>query len=287
MFPEELKKLIDAALADGVITDKEREVIRKKSMSLNVDMDEIDIYIQAKILKKKKEKKDSIISFIIFLVLCVFIYALFQYSQSGKLEIPGIKNYESYQEAARAHDFEAAHKILDKMLEKYHDKEIALDRFGSRSRHRQDLKDKEELLKAYQEGVEYVFNSEMLYLCSIGDKESIDRISFLLLDIKIEGTPIPEGKTGIFEVKDKHNAYASSVSSFNLKCDNLIDLAITNKNLLLAKRIIPLFKAVPNILEWGNEPVHYSLETKEIAIHKINKAIDDGVFPGVTEHINN
>lgn len=46
---DELKKLIDAAMTDGIITSKEREVITKKAAALGMDADEVDVYLDAEI----------------------------------------------------------------------------------------------------------------------------------------------------------------------------------------------------------------------------------------------
>jgi hypothetical protein len=44
----EIEKLIDLAIADGYISDKERDVIYKKAAILNIDKDEVDMIIEAK-----------------------------------------------------------------------------------------------------------------------------------------------------------------------------------------------------------------------------------------------
>ena len=48
---DELKKLIDATMADGIITSKEREVITRKAAALGMDADEVDVYLDAEIQK--------------------------------------------------------------------------------------------------------------------------------------------------------------------------------------------------------------------------------------------
>lgn len=48
MHPE-LERLIDLALADGKITDKELEVLYKKAHELAVDMDEFEMVVQGKL----------------------------------------------------------------------------------------------------------------------------------------------------------------------------------------------------------------------------------------------
>ena len=45
----ELEKLIDLSLADGVLTDKEKEVLYRKAKTLNVDLDEFEMILEAKI----------------------------------------------------------------------------------------------------------------------------------------------------------------------------------------------------------------------------------------------
>ena len=46
---EQLEKLIDLALADGILTDKEREVLQRKAQELGVDQDEFEMVLEAKL----------------------------------------------------------------------------------------------------------------------------------------------------------------------------------------------------------------------------------------------
>ena len=59
MFSEALKQLIDAALTDGVITEQERQVIKKKAIAENVDPDEIDVYLNSEIQRINIQKQQS------------------------------------------------------------------------------------------------------------------------------------------------------------------------------------------------------------------------------------
>lgn len=427
MFSEELKKLIDAAFVDGILTDKERSVIIKRAVAEGHDPDEVEMILDAEVQKRTsgsyhskndatvtskiiedltnsigeiekeysgieadseiRRRKDSEIADVIrtlaipsaksdlvvlipylktkwlntnvimsnatksaykqkfkeslsaaaslypndaifnslieeeknprrhiqfkrkslvelFIIFFAIIFILIGINTCGKskdkendnvrTETPVVNRvYNSYQEAARAHDFESAHKILDKMLEKYHNKRVkpySDSWFSSNKRHRQDEAEKKELLEAYQEAVEYVFNAEVLYLCSLGDKGSLDRIIYLLSEIKIEGTPITENTAydDYYDIdyseRENHQKYVSSVSAFNSKCEKLIDMAIANHNYYLAEKVLPVYKSIPDRLEKGKHIIHYSNIDKEKAVEKINKAIDDGVFPNVTEH---
>ena len=40
MYNEQLETLIDAALADGVITEKEKQLLFRKAQSLRIELDE-------------------------------------------------------------------------------------------------------------------------------------------------------------------------------------------------------------------------------------------------------
>jgi hypothetical protein len=51
LIPEELNELIQQYLTDGVLTDKERQVILKKAEGMGLDRDEIDLYLDAEIQK--------------------------------------------------------------------------------------------------------------------------------------------------------------------------------------------------------------------------------------------
>ena len=56
MFSKELEEIIDAALADGVLTDKERSVLHKRAQAEGVDSDELDVVIDGRLAKIKKQE---------------------------------------------------------------------------------------------------------------------------------------------------------------------------------------------------------------------------------------
>lgn len=60
MLSEELKKLIDASLTDGVLTDKERAVIRKRALAENVDPDEVDLLLDSEVQKIQQKKQNDV-----------------------------------------------------------------------------------------------------------------------------------------------------------------------------------------------------------------------------------
>lgn len=54
-FSKELEEVIEAALADGVITEKERAVLHKKALQEGVDPDEVDVVMDGRLAKMKRE----------------------------------------------------------------------------------------------------------------------------------------------------------------------------------------------------------------------------------------
>lgn len=60
MYSEELETLIDAALEDGELTEKEKQVLFKRAQAEGIDLDEFEMILDAKLVKLKKnnEAKD-------------------------------------------------------------------------------------------------------------------------------------------------------------------------------------------------------------------------------------
>jgi len=56
----EIIKLVDIALNDGVLTDKEREILLRKANSLGLDLDEFEMYLENRLGKLNKvQQKDQ------------------------------------------------------------------------------------------------------------------------------------------------------------------------------------------------------------------------------------
>ena len=58
---EQLIKFIELCLTDGVITDKEREVIFRKASEYNVDIDECEIILESMIQQKNMSQTVTIL----------------------------------------------------------------------------------------------------------------------------------------------------------------------------------------------------------------------------------
>ena len=57
MYNKELEELIDAALEDGVLTEKEKQVLFKRAQSMGIDLDEFEMVLDARLVKLQKEEK--------------------------------------------------------------------------------------------------------------------------------------------------------------------------------------------------------------------------------------
>ena len=58
MYNEQLEKLIDYALADGELTEKEKQVLFKKAESMGVDLDEFEMVLDARLFEKQKGPRE-------------------------------------------------------------------------------------------------------------------------------------------------------------------------------------------------------------------------------------
>jgi hypothetical protein len=57
MYNEQLEKLIEMALIDGELTEKEKQILFKKAESFGVDLDEFEMVLEAKLFEKQKSDK--------------------------------------------------------------------------------------------------------------------------------------------------------------------------------------------------------------------------------------
>lgn len=56
MYSEQLKKLIELALADGELTEKEKQILFKRAEAEGIDLDEFEMVLEAKLFEKTKNK---------------------------------------------------------------------------------------------------------------------------------------------------------------------------------------------------------------------------------------
>ena len=56
MYNEQIETLISAALADGVLTEKEKQILFKKAESMGIDLDEFEMVLDARLVELKKKE---------------------------------------------------------------------------------------------------------------------------------------------------------------------------------------------------------------------------------------
>lgn len=59
MYNEQLEKLVEMALMDGELTEKEKQVLFKKAEALGVDLDEFEMVLEAKLYEKQESMKSE------------------------------------------------------------------------------------------------------------------------------------------------------------------------------------------------------------------------------------
>lgn len=57
MYNEQIEALISAALADGMLTEKEKQVLFKKAQAQGIDLDEFEIILDARLVELEKAEK--------------------------------------------------------------------------------------------------------------------------------------------------------------------------------------------------------------------------------------
>lgn len=59
MYNEKIEALISAALADGVLTEKEKQVLFKKAQTEGIDLDEFEMVLDARLVELQKAEKEK------------------------------------------------------------------------------------------------------------------------------------------------------------------------------------------------------------------------------------
>ena len=176
----------------------------------------------------------------------------------------------NYREACRNMDFEAAHKILDKMIA---EKTSIYD-------------DDKDVIEA----TDYIFNAESLYLVSQNTSEANTRVVYLLSELPIKGKPLPEGSeySENDDVEDDggYTSYISYVNRYNSKCLSILNTAISVVNQEVAERIISMIKEdagsitkqPANEYDEPTKHVHYTTESRDKAKQIYEQAVQEGKF---------
>jgi hypothetical protein len=59
MYNEKIEQLIKAALADGVLTEKEKQVLFKRAQEQGIDLDEFEMVLDARLVELQKAEKEK------------------------------------------------------------------------------------------------------------------------------------------------------------------------------------------------------------------------------------
>lgn len=59
MYNEQIEALISAALADGTLTEKEKQILFKKAQAMGIDLDEFEMVLDARLVELKKAEKEK------------------------------------------------------------------------------------------------------------------------------------------------------------------------------------------------------------------------------------
>ena len=57
LYNEQIEALIDAALADGILTEKEKQILFKKAQAEGIDLDEFEMVLDARLVELQKKQK--------------------------------------------------------------------------------------------------------------------------------------------------------------------------------------------------------------------------------------
>lgn len=59
MYDKKLESLIEAALIDGILTEKEKQILLKKAKALGIDLDEFEMVLDARLYERQKTMQAS------------------------------------------------------------------------------------------------------------------------------------------------------------------------------------------------------------------------------------
>ena len=60
MYNEKIEQLIKSALADGVLTEKEKQVLFKNAQAAGIDLDEFEMVLDARLVELQKAEEENV-----------------------------------------------------------------------------------------------------------------------------------------------------------------------------------------------------------------------------------
>lgn len=176
----------------------------------------------------------------------------------------------TYVEAVSQNDYQTAHEILDRLLQKAIDANAA----GSWSA--------EDYLEDFWGAADHVYKSEMMYLIEMNDPEANKRLIYTLAAMNTIGYKPTGAVLKDFDVNLKAKNYAIFVTRYNRLCDEILNISILNNNSEMAKAVLGLYKD-DCVFLYDKETkdgytYHYDLtsRSKPAAQKKYNAAVANG-----------
>ena len=196
-------------------------------------------------------------------------------SKNGSVTGADGKKYESYKEACRDNDFEAAHVFIDDLFSTYEKTVKDETDFDG---------DSGEKIKAaasnYCVAANYVYSKELRFLANLNEDEAWNRALYLVKEMDVVGRKYPKDTQNIWPDGSCYfiDSYQEYVELRNRQCDELLELAIDNKNQSIAKKVLRCFCENCKTTDHTPSLVYYVKDDIEAAQMKYDEAVKSGAF---------
>ena len=189
--------------------------------------------------------------------------------------------YETYQDACRENDFEAAHIFLDRLHVEYGDA-VKNNTDFSYGLFSDDGNNITNAARDYCLAAEFVYSAELRYLASLDEDMAWTRAVALVKEMPVVGRKLPEGtkhlmtKNGDCYFIDSYQYY---VDLRNHQCNLLLELAIDNKNQEIAEKVLKCYCENCVLSKSpGSNYMYYDIDDLEAAKEKYDEAVASGAF---------
>lgn len=188
--------------------------------------------------------------------------------------------YGSYQDACKANDFEAAHKILDEIYDDFQD--TWRSNYEGMSYENNKRATIESAAAKYSQAASYVLCAEARYIISNNAEESLDRIAYLFNEIRIMGEKsdhyAPDGVEKYQQECAKVDCYKQTVKYNNELCDVVLNLAILHHNKPLAELALSYYRENGRVFDRFYCIMEWTYEDREKALARYEEAMKEGKF---------
>ena len=203
--------------------------------------------------------------YFLFVCLLSFLTCVYMSSCGGSSSQPGLSvqsqpglSVQSYRDAVKNLDFETARDVLSAYREEY--TQALAKCHASSEESIEELKAAE---SAYFNAFDYIYKAEVQYLLSeLSEDECLDKITFLLEEIPVEGEKFQPGLCSHLVCDRKRStdavpfdAYIVWTQHYNNLCKNILSLAINRKNKALAEGILNSFVDNVELIRGQHHPI--------------------------------